>query len=214
MLVVYMLLTRPPKHTILQDARVIGVCDFEETEPELRGAYGVLPFIFSEYLLTHKYKLQIMCQLKHVYVLVGQKSSERIIGSSESTWHSLLSRKLNRLVDESGYVPLAWILIKEYPSFVGIEWIDVLVEHQNLGIKLIREISAKFNKCCIPLAVNHSFKYWVKYFEQVLNVYSSEQLFEKLNDMGHPVERIRGYKDLITALDLEKKNKEPLQVIF
>lgn len=198
------MLADPLKEWVLLDAVLINVTQYDAAPSAVKPCYAALPFLFDEFLAHHRFAERLLCSLSNMYVLVGMRRSERLTKPGEKKWADLVKRNGLRYLDDTGVLPLAVIVIRdEAETHVGIQWVESFLSGFNLGMHMIRCIERRLRKPCVPLTVEYSFGYWVKYFEQHLHCQSSRDINQLYNaELQTPLASLPGHMDLQVALDI------------
>jgi hypothetical protein len=197
------MITDPIQEWIFMDSLLINPVEFETAPQESHIGYNALPYFFH-CLSQHRFANQILRSIKNVWILVGTKKSENLLRLHEKKWEDYIGPDELAELDRTGTIPLGFILLDHSAGdYVGIRWIETYIRHQNLGTHIIRMIERKQQKKLVPLSVEFSFGFWVKYFMHYMNIKSSQDLrmfFSGFLQM--PIISIYGYRDLQIGLDM------------
>jgi hypothetical protein len=204
------MITQHIREWIFIDAVLINVTHFDQAPSDFQHCYRALPYFFKHVLQKHKMHERIVKSLPNVYLLVGKKRSERLVRPNEKKWSDVLNRDMQSYMDHYGVVPLGFAVIYESaPYYISLQWIETLVAGENLGTHMIRSFEKKFNRPVIPMTVEYSFDYWVKYFIYFLGCSSSREIRQFLqNTINMQVSTIKGHRDLQIAIDIAQHVSE------
>jgi len=200
------MITDPVKEWILLDSVMINPVQYEQSPATMHSCYNALPFLY-QHLLEHKFSLPLLRSIGNMYVMVGLKRSEHLIKPDEKKWEDIMSRKGLTYLDTYGAIPLGFIIVDTTPDqYVGIRWLESFVDGYNIGAHMIRCVERQLQKRCIPLTVDFSFGFWVRYFMHYLKLQSSRELriFFR-SELGVPMTTMVGYRDMQVALDMARK---------
>lgn len=197
------MITNSIQEWIFLDSLLINPVEFETAPYENRIGYNALPY-FYHCLSQHRFANQILRSVNNIWILVGTKKSENLLRVHEKKWEDYLGADELAELDRTGAIPLGFILLDHSDGeYIGIRWIETYIRNQNLGMHIIRQIERQRQKKLVPLSVEFSFGFWLKYFMFHMNIRSSRDLrlfFSGFLQM--PMISIYGYRDLQIGLDV------------
>lgn len=147
----------------------------------------------NRYINNHVNKSCLLFRLSNIYVLIGMKSSDKIVKKDEKKWIEIMEEDEYKYLNKNKYYVLGYILIrgksKGNSNNHYIDMIDTRLRGHNIAKHMISEYEKYIlnnESILLPYEIiPSSADYWKKYFS-VFCIECTEDLddFIKENDIG------------------------------